>query len=41
VKVCAFRQRLKVLQKELDSWLGGISLADVIEGMPQSREVKA
>jgi Rrf2 family iron-sulfur cluster assembly transcriptional regulator len=41
IKVCAFRKELKVLQKEINSWLAGITLSDVLAGMPQAKGVKS
>jgi len=34
VKVCALRHKLMAVQKELNSWLKGITLADIAEAVP-------
>jgi Rrf2 family protein len=39
VRVCALRHRLRNLQDEIDSWLNGITLAEIVEDVPGKKGV--
>ena len=40
VRICALRRRLVALQGEIDGWLDGITLADLLESLPEKGTVK-